>query len=266
MMPILVATASVAIIGLLIGILLVNVGKKFAVEVDEKEAAVRDCLPGNNCGGCGFAGCDACAAAIASGEAPVNACPVGGAPVAEKVANIMGVEAEAMERKVAYVKCSGDCDHAQLQANYVGITDCQAAVNSGLAPKACADGCLGFGSCVQACQFDAIHIVNGVARVNPNACTACGRCVQACPKHLIELIPASAQYTVRCVNTDKAPVVKKACSAGCIGCKMCVKQCEHDAVHVENNISYIDQDKCVHCGKCFEKCPVNVIEKRYEAS
>jgi len=264
MLPVFIATVTVAIVGLVIGVLLVNVGKKFAVEVDEKEAAVRECLPGNNCGGCGFAGCDACAAAIANGEAPVSACPVGGAPVAERIGSIMGVEADAETVKmVAYVKCSGDCDKAVTNGNYVGIADCQAAAASGLNPKACADGCLGFGSCVKACQFDAIHVINGIARVDRSKCVSCGQCVAACPKHLIELIPDKSQYAVRCASIDKGAVVKKACSAGCIACKICEKQCENDAIHVVNNISHIDYDKCRYCGKCAEKCPVKVIEKRF---
>ncbi len=263
MTGILIATLSVAVIGLLIGLMLVNVGKKFAVEVDEKEAAVRDCLPGNNCGGCGFAGCDALAAAIAKGEAPVDGCPVGGAPVAAKIGNIMGVETDAADRKVAYVMCSGDCDKTFRTANYIGIEDCAAAATNGLGNKSCTFGCLGFGTCVKACPFDAIHIVNGVAKVDRNACKACGRCVAACPKHLIELIPDNAKYAVRCVNKEKGPAVKKSCTAGCIGCGICQKQCESDAVHVVNFISHIDYDKCQNCGKCAEKCPVKVIEQRF---
>ena len=263
MTPILIATVSVAVIGLLIGLMLVGVGKKFAVQIDEKEAAVRECLPGNNCGGCGYAGCDAMAAAIAAGEAPVNGCPVGGNPVAEKIGAIMGVETDPSGRKVAYVKCAGDCDHTHKRANYVGIADCNAVVTNGLVDKSCSYGCLGYGSCVSACQLDAIHIVNGIARVDRNACKACGACVAACPKHLIELIPDSAQYAVRCANKDKGPAVKKECTTGCIGCSICVKQCENDAVHVDASLSKIDYEKCVHCGKCAEKCPAKIIEQRY---
>ena len=262
MTSIITATLSVAVIGLLIGLMLVNVGKKFAVEVDEKEAAIRDCLPGNNCGGCGYAGCDALAAAISNGEASVDACPVGGAPVAAKIGNIMGVETSPAGRKVAYVKCSGTCDKTFKTANYIGLRDCAAAASNGLGNKSCSFGCLGFGTCVAACQFNAIHIVDGVAKVDREACKACGKCVAACPKHLIELIPDSAQYAVRCASTEKGPAVKKACQAGCIGCSICQRQCENDAVHVTNFISHIDYEKCTGCGKCAEKCPVKVIEKR----
>ena len=117
MQSILIATVTVGAIGLLIGLLLIMVDKKFKVEVDEKELAVRSYLPGNNCGACGFAGCDAMAAAIAKGEAPVNGCPVGGAPIAEQIARIMGVEATEAERNVAFVKCSGSCDKVSQRCN-----------------------------------------------------------------------------------------------------------------------------------------------------
>ena len=263
MSSILYATLSVSIIGLLIGLMLVKVGKTFAVEKDEKEEAIRNCLPGNNCGGCGYAGCDALAEAISKGDAPVGGCPVGGETVAEQIGQIMGVEVDPSGRKVAYVKCSGDCEKAAHKANYIGIDNCAAAVAAGIGTKSCDFGCLGYGSCVKACPFDAIHIVNGIARVNRNACKACGKCVATCPKHLIELIPDKAQYAVGCSNLDKGPAVKKVCSVGCIGCSICVKQCENDAVHVENSVSKIDYEKCVNCGKCAEKCPVKIIEKRY---
>ncbi|MCD7763825.1 MAG: RnfABCDGE type electron transport complex subunit B [Lachnospiraceae bacterium] len=260
MYPVLIATVTVAVIGFVMGMLLITVGKKFKVEVDEKELAVREYLPGNNCGACGYAGCDAMAAAIAKGEAPVNGCPVGGEPVAEKISQIMGVSAEAQEKKVAYVKCLGSCEHTANRSNYIGIHDCAAAVSSGLSPWECDYGCLGFGSCVQACQFGGIRIQNGVAVIDRTMCKGCGQCVTACPKHLIELIPAKASYAVRCSNKERGPVVKKSCDVGCIGCKLCVKQCEHDAITVENNIAHIDYDKCVGCGKCAEKCPSKAIE------
>ena len=263
MTPILIATVSVALIGLIVGYLLVLVGKKFEVHVDPKEAAVRDALPGNNCGACGYAGCDAMATAIAKGEAPVNGCPVGGEPVGEQISQIMGVEMSAADKKVAFVKCAGDCEKAPKKANYVGIESCSSAINAGIGNKACDFGCLGFGDCVKACPFDAIHIVNGVAFADRSKCRACGKCVIACPKHIIELLPDKSQYAVACSNKDRGPAVKKVCSTGCIACKMCEKACENDAVHVVDNVSRIDYDKCQNCGKCSEKCPVHVIPKRF---
>jgi len=238
---------------------LVFTGDKFKVEVDERESAVRESLPGNNCGACGFAGCDALAAAIAKGEAPVNACPVGGAPVAKKVGEIMGQSAEAAERKVAFVRCKGTCDVTRNQGNYVGIQDCRSAVLAGINIADCGYGCLGLGSCAAACPQDAIMIVNDVAMVNRKRCIGCGLCVKACPKGLIELVPESKRVSVQCSNHDKGPLVKKVCSAGCIGCMLCTKQCEFDAIHVTGNLAQVNYDNCTQCGKCAEKCPVKVI-------
>lgn len=262
MNPILVATVTVGIIALLIGILLIFVDKKFKVEVDEVEIAVREFLPGNNCGACGYAGCDAMAAAIVKGEAPVNGCPVGGTPVAEQIAKIMGVEAAKAERTVAFVKCSGTCDKAVKKCNYIGIADCSSAVGAGLSPWACDYGCLGFGTCVSVCPFDAIHVIDGAAVVDRERCRACGKCVAACPRHLIELVPDKAVYAVACANRDRGSAVKKVCAVGCLSCSLCEKNCEHDAVHIEDNTAKIDYEKCVGCGKCAEKCPTGSISMR----
>lgn len=260
---IILAALVVGVVGIIVGFLLVTAGEKFKVEVDEKEVAIRAELPGNNCGGCGFPGCDGLAAAIAKGEAPANQCPVGGAPVAAKISAILGVEVSVAEKQVAFVKCAGDCDSAQEKYNYFGIKDCRtAAVVPGRGTKKCTHGCMGFGSCVSACQFDAIHVVNGVAKVDRSKCVGCGACAKVCPNGLICLIPDSSVYVVQCSSQEKGKAVKEACSAGCLGCTACVKQCEHEAITMEGNVAVIDQSKCVKCGKCAEKCPAKVIRMR----
>lgn len=257
---ILTATGIVGAVGIFVGLFLGVAGIKFKVKVDEREEAVLAALPGNNCGGCGYAGCSGLAAAIAKGEAPVDACPVGGAAVGEKVAAIMGVEAGASERKVAYVACRGDCDKAKQDYDYYGVRDCRmAGFVPGGGPKTCSSGCLGYGTCVSVCPFDAIHVVNGVAVVDKEACKACGKCVEACPKHLISLIPYKAKYTVACSSVDKGPVTMKACQAGCIGCGLCVRNCPEGAVTVKDFHAVIDQEKCTGCGTCAEKCPKKCI-------
>lgn len=256
------AALIVGLIGIFVGLFLGVAGIKFKVEVDEKEEAVLGCLPGNNCGGCGYAGCSGLAAAIAKGEAPVNACPVGGEPVGEKIAAIMGVTAEKTEKKVAYVHCKGDCEKANKDYDYYGIEDCRMlsfVPNGG--PKSCNSGCLGFGTCVKVCPFDAIHVVDGIAVVDKEKCKACGKCIEVCPKHLISLIPYTAKEIVACSSTDKGPVTMKACQVGCIGCGICVKNCPKDAIKVENFHAIIDQEKCVGCGICAQKCPKKAIVK-----
>jgi Na+-translocating ferredoxin:NAD+ oxidoreductase RNF subunit RnfB len=259
---ILIAAALIGGVGLFVGLFLGIAGIKFAVETDPKEEEVLNALPGNNCGGCGFAGCAALATAIAKGEAPVNACPVGGEPVGKAIGEIMGIEAEEKERLVAFVKCQGDCDKAKTDYEYTGAEDCAMlsfVPNGG--PKSCNYGCLGYGNCVKACPFDAIHVVNGIAVVDKEACKACGKCVAACPKNLIELVPYKANVFVSCNSQAKGPVAMKACDTACIGCGICQKNCPSDAIKVENFLAHIDYDKCIGCGSCVEKCPKKAIIK-----
>ena len=257
---IMIATICVAATGLLIGIFLGVAGKKFAVEVDERVEKITDALPGNNCGGCCYAGCSGLAAAIAAGNAPVNGCPLGGDPVAQVVASIMGQEAGASKRMVAFVKCAGDCEKAKKSYDYSGLESCTMRKSTpGGGDKLCTFGCLGGGDCVRACQFDAIHIKDGIAVVDEEACKACGKCAEVCPRGLISLVPAENNVRVKCNSRDKGPVAMKACTAAYIGCMLCTKECGDDAIHVENFLASIDYDKCTKCGKCAEKCPKSAI-------
>lgn len=257
---IIIAAVVVGGTGLIIGLLLGVVGKKFAVEVDERETFVREELPGNNCGGCGFPGCDGLAAAIVKGEAAVDACPVGGADVAGRIAKIMGKEVTASARKVAYVRCAGSCDKSKVQYEYHGVKDCSMMIyvpNGGA--KVCNDGCLGYGGCVEACPFDAIHVENGLAVVDKEACKACGKCVAACPQHLIDLVPYEQKTLVACKCDEKGKAVMTGCDVGCISCSKCVKVCPSDAITLENNVVRINFEKCTNCGKCKENCPRKCI-------
>lgn len=256
------ATAVVGVVGIFVGLFLGVAGIRFKVKVDEKEEAVLAALPGNNCGGCGFAGCSGLAAAIAKGGAPVNACPVGGDAVGKKIAEIMGVEAENTARQVAFVACQGDCEKAKQDYDYYGIEDCRMmSFVPGGGPKSCNSGCLGFGTCAKVCPFDAIQVVNGVAVVDKEKCKACGKCIAVCPKKLISLVPYEAKLAVACSSCDKGPVTMKACQTGCIGCGICVKNCPSQAVTVADFHAVIDQEKCTGCGTCAEKCPKKAIVK-----
>ena len=258
-MIILIGTITLVVIGFLVGLGLVFAGKKFAVETDPREAEVREALPGNNCGACGFAGCDAMAQAIVKGEAPVNGCPVGGKASAEAIAAVMGVSAGEAERKVAFVRCSGSCDVTKMQGNYTGIRDCRSALLSGLNLTDCSYGCIGLGSCAKVCPQDAIVIRRGVAEVDTEKCVGCGLCMKACPKGMIELIPASSHVAVKCSSKDKGALVRQRCKAGCIGCGICVKQCGHSAISVSDNLAHVDYALCAQCGACVSKCPSKVI-------
>ncbi len=259
-MGIIIAAAVVGLIGLFIGLFLGFSAEKFKVPVNEKEEAVRELLPGNNCGGCGYPGCDGLAKAIANGEADVNACPVGGESLGKQIGKVMGIDASNSTKMVAFVKCAGTCEKAKNNYTYSGIEDCtMAAAVTGQGPKACSYGCTGFGSCVKACPFDAIHIVNGIAVVDKDACKACKKCVSACPKHLIEMVPYTQKHLVQCHSKEKGKDVKASCSTGCIGCSLCVKNCPADAITFEKNLAHIEPEKCTNCGVCATKCPVKVI-------
>lgn len=262
MTSIIISVVVLCAVGLVIGLLLGAAGKKLAVPVDEKVLAVRECLPGNNCGACGFPGCDGLATAIAAGNAPTNGCPVGGSPVAEKISEVMGVSAEATEKMVAYVKCNGTCDKTRDDYEYTGVKSCKMIpFIPGGGPKKCDYGCYGFGDCVEVCDFDAIHVINGVAFVDREKCTSCQACIKACPQTLIELVPYNIKKHVHvaCNNKLKGKPVIEACDVGCIACGLCEKNCPFDAIHVENNIAHIDYEKCVGCMKCMKVCPRGTI-------
>ena len=248
-------------LGLVFGIVLGVASKKLSVEVNPLIPLVRAALPSANCGGCGFAGCDAYAEAVVSKGAPLNSCTVGGSQVAEKLGVVMGVTVKNAIPKKAYVKCQGSFTKAKQKYEYEGPRNCLDASNlPGGGPKACMYGCLGMGSCVKVCAFDSIHIVNGIAVVDETTCTGCGLCVKTCPKNIIELLPLSKAVRVTCSSKLKGVLdVKINCSVGCIACGLCEKSCPKGAIELVHNLPVINYDKCVHCGICVKKCPTKAI-------
>lgn len=263
---ILVAVISLGAIGLISAIVLFVASKKFAVYEDPRIGEVAEVLPQANCGGCGYPGCAGFAeACVKAGSLEGKLCPVGGQPVMARVAAILGLEAASAEPKVAVVRCNGSCEHRPRTTRYDGVSSCAVANATYGGETDCTFGCLGCGDCVDACQFDAIHMnpETGLPEVDENACTACGACVKACPRRIIELRPKgknNRRVYVSCVNKDKGAQTRKACSVGCIGCGKCVKVCPFEAITLENNLAYIDPAKCKLCRKCEAECPQGAIQ------
>jgi len=211
-------------LGLIFGGILAYASKIFHVAKDPRVEKINEILPQANCGGCGYPGCSNYAEAIVINGAPINLCSPGGEEVVLKIAEILGVEAETTEPMVAVVRCQGSRDVAKDKFHYEGIEDCNAAVLIQGGHKACVYGCLGFGSCVEACPFDAMIMQeNGLPYVFEDKCTGCGNCVAACPKGIMELIPRSQKVYLGCVNKDSGKTVREVCSVGCIGCGLCAK-------------------------------------------
>ena len=182
----------------------------------------------------------------------------------QKVAGALGFEVAEKAPMVAVVRCAGSCEKRPKTNTYDGIASCAVMNSLYSGDTGCKYGCLGKGDCVSACKFGALSLdpQTGLPVVDEDKCTACGACVKACPKGIIELRKKgvkSRRIFVSCVNKDKGGVARKACSAACIGCGKCAKVCQFDAITVENNLAYIDFEKCRLCTKCVAECPTGAI-------
>ena len=257
--------ATLSIIGTSSAIILYFVAQKFKVFEDPRIDEVEKALPAANCGGCGYAGCRAFAEACVKADSLSDLfCPVGGNETMGGVASILGLEAIKKEPRTAYIRCNGTCDHRPKTSNFDGASTCAIAASVYSGETDCQYGCLGYGDCYDACEFDAIDLRAGlgVPLILDDKCVACGACVEACPKNLIELrkqFPKNRKVVVSCMNKDKGGVARKACSVACIGCGKCEKECKFDAIVIANNLAFIDSDKCKLCRKCVPVCPTNAI-------
>lgn len=260
LIPILSAVAVVLGIGVICAVGLVVAAKYMSVPVNERELQIRACLPGANCGACGYAGCDGYARSLADGEElRPNLCIPGADAVSREIAAILGVEAADVVERVAVVRCGGDCSQTERRAEYRGIATCAAASAIYGGAGKCLAGCIGLGDCAAACPQGAICIEGGIARIDTRKCTGCGVCARTCPHHLITVMPDVERVLVTCSNTEKGAATRAACSHGCIACRKCEKICPKGAITVVDNLARIDYDLCENCGLCAKNCPTGCI-------
>ena len=258
LLPVIVLGALGAIFGLWLGF----VQRLFVVNKDPRTEHVFSLLPGSNCGACGHAGCYGLAEALARGDIDTITCPVVHEREREEISKTLGINTSTENKKIATLICGGGIK-CRDNFEYKSIRDCAMAALILNGPKACAFGCIGFGSCVQACMFDAITIdENKLPRIDAEKCTSCGKCTKACPKGVVVMAPADKDYIIACNSKDKGSDVVKACKSGCIACGKCVNICPEHAIKIQENIAVIDYDKCINCAKCIDVCPTRAIIKR----
>ena len=269
-MEILIAIAVLGGLSLIFGLVLAAASKLFYVETDPRLDQLNECLPGANCGGCGYTGCGGYAEAVLKGEAEIGKCASGGNEAAQAMAAIMGVQATDVTRRVALVRCSGEKHFdqegnqiagAKVKAAYEGLNDCMAASKvGGRGPLACKFGCLGYGTCVQQCQYGAISVKNGVAVVDEDLCVGCMACAAACPRGLIVPVEPGRNVVIACNSIAKGAVTTRGCTVGCVGCGLCKKICPKDAITITKNLAVIDYTKCDNCGLCATVCAKKLIK------
>lgn len=264
---ILLTVIMLSLLGVALAVVLYFVAEKFKVYEDPRIDEVEALLPGANCGGCGYPGCRGLSDAIVKAETMEGLfCPVGGNETMLTIAKHLGREAAAKDPMVAVLRCNGAKAVRKSVNTYNGAPTCAIASATYAGQTGCQYGCLGFGDCVNVCNFGAMKMdeITGLPLIDEEKCTACGACVKACPKVIIELRkkgPKGRRVFVSCINKDKGAVAKKACGVACIGCGKCVKTCPFEAITLENNLAYIDFNKCKLCRKCVVVCPTSAIHE-----
>jgi electron transport complex protein RnfB len=256
--------AGVTMLGLASGfaVVLLIASEKLKVKVDPKVEQIHKALPNLDCGACGFAGCAQYAEAVMDNPELIGRCAPGGAAAAAEIGRILNLQISdsgAQQRPV--VHCRARAGDKTFYAEYQGIQSCTAA-NALPNAQACKFGCLGFGDCVTACKFDALHIIAGLATVDYGKCTGCSACVKACPRNLIEMVPFRYEnmMTVACSSKETGKTTRSICKVGCIGCGLCAKQ--SDVFSVDDNLARVDYGRyepTEQTETALNKCPTGVI-------
>ena len=262
-MEILIPVLIMLLVGVLCAVLLTVASVFFSVKEDERAVAIREALPGANCGACGFSGCDGYAKALSEGRTDkTNLCTPGGDTAAAAIAGIMGTEALDVIEKVAYVACNGSCKPEEKKYEYVGPKTCKAANMNYAGDRLCTFACLGYGDCMRVCPRGAISISEaGIASINPRLCLGCGICARECPNGIIHIVPDTVRTVVECSNHYKGAEVRRVCQNGCIACGKCQKVCPDGALEIIDNLARIDYNKCSGCGACRDACPIGCIHE-----
>ena len=254
-----IAILSLSLIGLLCATIITVASKLMFVKVDVRVEKVRNCLPGANCGACGYSGCDSYAEALVKGDAASNLCPPGGDEAYEHINNILGISGEGLARMTAIVHCLGDSASVKEKMEYVGLKTCFAAKQLFGGQGACTYGCIGFGDCVSVCPSDAICVEDKLARIDRRRCSGCAVCVKVCPTGVITIEKEPIHVAVRCNNTEKGARVKAKCTKGCIGCKKCVTACPAKTITLKDSLAVIDNTICYGCMECVDVCIAKCI-------
>ncbi len=255
------AAVTMLVMAMVFSFILGWANRAFHVEVDPRVDAAIDILPGANCGGCGYVGCAEYADAVVLEEAPVNLCTVGGKSCTQSLADLLGVDATASYPWRPVVHCGSHTNDRLGRHPYNGEKRCRLA-NLVTDVQGCTYGCLGFGDCNRACEYDAIHVEDGLARVDYEKCVGCGACAKICPRNIITMAPfkTDRMLVVECSNHDMGKDVKAVCKVGCLGCRACERASDMFTIH--NNLSTINYDNYtlenLKTGmKATEKCPRN---------
>lgn len=253
-------------LGLIASVVLAIASKIFAVEENPKVEALTEALPGANCGGCGYASCEAYATALVlENTVPTTLCVVGDSCLPSTLASISGKEAGDVTKQIAFRHCSKVEGNVATTYMYHGYSSCTSISTFDKGFDACKYSCLGLGDCVGACPFNAMEIVNGLVTIYKDACTGCNTCVEICPRDVLTLAPITARVNILCSTQDKAKNVMSVCEVGCISCSKCIKACPANAVSFDQyNRIRIDHKSCIAYGStcneaCVDSCPRTIL-------
>jgi Na+-translocating ferredoxin:NAD+ oxidoreductase RNF subunit RnfB len=260
---VMLATAGLFMTGLGVSLaaLLSAANKKLYVYEDPRIDEVEALLPRNNCGACGTAGCRAFAEAAIRGDIAPGQCTVCTPAQAQTIASLLAVTVGEQEKRVARIACAGGRQVAINRAHYAGLESCRAAHLVAGGGKGCAWGCLGFGDCVDVCDFDAIHMDPFQLPVVHDArCIACNDCIEVCPKNLISLQNESHKLWVACSNHDFGAEAEAQCEVICNACGRCVADAPAGLISINENLAVIDYTKNARAAReAIERCPTGAI-------